>query len=253
MTLLAVERIKLFSTRSPWACIAIALVTALGFSALVVGTVPEDFEFGIGMTQVGIEFGLAIIMVLGALAITTEYRFNTIRTSFQAVPNRSSLLLAKTAVVSLVAAVVGLVAAFGAWGLGYLIDPGPHLALNTAADWRNVAGASLIFGLAAAIAVSVGVLIRHTAGATALVLLYSQVLEPMVQLIPNIGADIHQWMPFNVARNFLAGGAERPAAAAGGPPEPIAALSPWWSLAYFAAFAAVILTAALVTAKRRDA
>ena len=42
MTLLAVERIKLFSTRSPLWCILIALALTLGFSGLVSGNAPTE-------------------------------------------------------------------------------------------------------------------------------------------------------------------------------------------------------------------
>jgi ABC-2 type transport system permease protein len=36
MTLLRVERIKFFSTRAPWWCTAIAVVTSLGFASLTI-------------------------------------------------------------------------------------------------------------------------------------------------------------------------------------------------------------------------
>ena len=42
-------------------------------------------------------------MVMATLAVTTEYRFGTIRATFQAVPNRTRTLLAKTTVVALFA------------------------------------------------------------------------------------------------------------------------------------------------------
>ena len=37
MSLLTAERIKLFSTRSPWWCTALALVASLGFTTAVAG------------------------------------------------------------------------------------------------------------------------------------------------------------------------------------------------------------------------
>lgn len=79
-------------------------------------------------------------MVLAALAVTTEYRFGTIRTTFQAVPNRTSALLAKTVVVALLALAAVMAVAVGALGLSELMKPSADLALNSAADWLNVAG-----------------------------------------------------------------------------------------------------------------
>jgi ABC-2 type transport system permease protein len=48
MTLLAVERLKLFSTRSPWWCAATAWVVSIGFAALIAGT-REDAEFVVAL------------------------------------------------------------------------------------------------------------------------------------------------------------------------------------------------------------
>ena len=76
-----------------------------------------------------------------------------------------------------------------------------------------VAGVGLVYALAAVIAVAVGLLIRHSAGAVSLLLIYSLLVESLVALIPNVGDDIQKWMPFYVADKFLTGDpdADRPA------------------------------------------
>ncbi len=139
MTLLAVERIKLFSTRSPWWCIALASLIMIGlgalFSALAGG---QDFPMSVGTTQIGYGFALNVILVMAAIAVTTEYRFSTIRATFMAVPNRTSVLLAKAGVVAVVSGLVGEVIAFGAYGVGRLIKPKVDLAINTQAESRSV-------------------------------------------------------------------------------------------------------------------
>jgi ABC-2 type transport system permease protein len=256
MTLLAVERIKLFTTRSPWWCALITLVLTIGFSALVVGN-SNDAEISatVAATQFGYSFGMAVIMVLAALAVTTEYRFGTIRTTFQAIPHRTSALLAKTTVVALLALVIGELSAFGSWAVGMLLKPNADLALNSSADWINVAGVGAIYALAAVIAVAVGILIRHSAGAIALLLIYALAVESLVRLIPKIGDDIFKWMPFNVAEKFLTGdGASNMGRnAAAGAPLSTATLSQGWALVYFAAFAIVLLIIAISSANRRDA
>ncbi|MBK1784646.1 ABC transporter permease [Prauserella cavernicola] len=255
MTLLAVERIKLLSTRSPWWCAIVALVVTTGFTALIVGNASEDFPATVATTQFGYNFGLAVIMVLAALAITTEYRFGTIRTTFQAVPNRGAALVAKTTVIGLLALVIGEITAFACYGISLLLQPEADLALNSTADWINVAGVGVLYGLAAVIAVAVGILVRHSAGAISLLMIYSLAVEGLVQLIPNIGDDIYKWLPFNVANKFLMGDgtSNGSRAADAGMPLSTSPLSPGWALAYFAAFAAVLLAAAVVTAKKRDA
>lgn len=249
MTLLAVERIKLFTTRSPWWCAAIAIVLTAGFSALIASASPSDETIQVSTTQAGSQFGVAVIMVLAALSVTTEYRFGTIRTTFQAVPHRGSVLAAKATVAGLVGLVIGEVGAFGAWALGYAIRPSSDLVLDSSGKWINVAGVGVLFALAAVIAVAVGILIRHSAGAIALLLIYVLAVENLVTLIPTIGPKIHQWLPFNVADKFLHGGTTGQL----GGPSSDAVLSQGWSLAYFAAFAVVMMAIAIGVAKKRDA
>ena len=242
MNLLAAERIKLFSTRSPWWSLVAAVALTVAFAAAVTASVPDGGPVTVALTQLGSEFGLAVILVMAALAITTEYRFNTIRTTFQAVPGRTSALLAKTVVLTLTAGVVGLIAAFGSLGMGMLVASDVDLALHSAADWRAVAGTGLVFAIGTVIAMAVGILVRQTAGAVAVLLAYSLMVEELVALIPGVGADIQRWLPFKLGERFLTGGP-----AADGMP------GPWGSLAAFGGYAIVLLVAALITARKRDA
>jgi len=256
MTLLAVERMKLFTTRSPWWCALIALATTIGFSALIVGNSDDGvFSATVASTQFGYSFGMAVVMVLAALAVTTEYRFGTIRTTFQAVPNRAAALAAKTTVVALLALVIGELSAFGSWGLANLLKPDAPLALDSAADWINVAGVGPVYAFAAVIAVAVGILLRHSAGAIALLMIYALAVEDLIRLIPGVGDDIYKWLPFNVANKFLTGdGASNLGRNTdAGAPMSTAALSQGGSLTYFAVFAIVLLIISIGVARKRDA
>src|SRR6185312_4120797 len=98
MTLLSVERIKLFSTKSPYWCLASIFAAALLF-ALLFGTLNGAQNASTFLSQTGLQIGMTVFMVMAALAITTEYRFGTIRVSFLAVPKRASVLIAKTLVL----------------------------------------------------------------------------------------------------------------------------------------------------------
>lgn len=248
MTLLATERIKLFTTRSPWWSMLVSLVLVVGFAALLSANVPHDARIGISDAESGYTFGVVVMMVMAALAVTTEYRFGTIKTTFQAVPNRTALLLAKTAVVAVLAAVVGEIGAFASWALARAIHPASTLALSGATAWREIAGMGLVYLVTAVIAVAVGILVRQTAGAVAILLIYTLLVENLVVLIPKIGIKIQEWMPFTMASHFLTAGS---AGLRGGlTPAP---LGPWASLGYFAGIGAALLTIAIVTANRRDA
>jgi ABC-2 type transport system permease protein len=248
MTLLATERIKLFTTRSPWWCMAIAIVMTVGFAALVAGTT-TDAPVDVPTTQFGYGFGLVVIMVMAVLAVTTEYRFGTIRATFAAVPSRTNALLAKATVVALLAGVIGELAAFASWGVAKLIKPSADLALTTAYEWRVVALTGVAYALSAVIAVAVGTLIRHSAGAISLVLIYALLVEDLVKLIPNVGPKVHRWLPFVQADHFLSGDPDPSYKA---PPSEIT-YSPWLAGVYFAAFALILLAISVSVANRRDA
>lgn len=246
MALLTVERIKLFSTRSPWWCIVAALVTSIGFAALLGGLAADDFPLTVGTAESGYNFGLMVVMVMAALAITTEYRFSTIRATFQAVPNRTGVLVAKAVVVAVLAGVVGEVVAFGSWGVAKALRPDAPLTVDTAAEWRNLLGIGVVYAIGAVFALAVGALLRQTAGAVTLILVWALLVENLIALVPKIGTKIQDWMPFHAANHFLTGGA--------GPDGPhVPPLGPWPSLAYFAGVAVVLFLCAVVVTNRRDA
>ncbi|WP_158888802.1 hypothetical protein [Amycolatopsis anabasis] len=238
MRLLVAERIKLFSIQSPWLC----LVGTLG---VLIGTGVLQAVMGKGQispadSQAGVQIGIAVVLVLATLAITTEYRCGTIRTTFQAVPDRPRALVAKVVVVAVTTGLAGLVGGFGAWAAAAVLDPDRTQGLHGFADWRTVLGASLLFAFAAVLAVAVGTLLRHTAGAVALLLIYSLQGERLIALIPNAGPEIYKWLPIHVGQNFIAPGPEDP-------------LGPWGSLAYFAACAVALFVLSAVVANKRDA
>lgn len=249
MTLLAVERIKLFSTRSPYWCSALALALGVGITAIFAAA--SDEPIPLGLTQIGSsQLAIAVVLVMAALAVTTEYRFHTIRATFLAVPNRTSALVAKTVVVAFIAGVLGEIVAFGSWGVAKLISPSSDLAINTAAEWRHVAGIGLIYAFGAVMAVAVGILVRQSAGAIAILLVWQMLAESLIGIIPKAGVKIQEWLPFMNATHFLSMGADSPEQGGQGVDFK---LSEWGSLGYFAGLAVALLVVALIVAKRRDA
>ena len=256
MHLLAAERMKLFTTRTPWICALLATALTTTAAALIVGGTGEStLPPTVASTQFGYRLGLVVVLALAALAVTTEYRTGTIQTTFQAVPKRTPALLAKATVVAGFAFLIGETAAFGAWGASRIVAPDADLALDSTADWTIVAGTGVVYALAAVAAVGVGLLVRHGAGALALVITYILAVEDLVTLIPHAGILIHRWLPFNVVTKFLSDIGQANGGRDGGNANVLSdsPLNPGWALAYFAAFAALVLTAGITTAKRRDA
>ncbi|EOM77979.1 ABC transporter permease [Rhodococcus rhodnii] len=264
MTVLAAERIKLTSVCSPWWCTAIVVVLGLGFAGLVGfsansglqsyndmvarGDQPtfEPYLPALPDTLGGVSgFGITVLMILAALAVTSEYRFGVVRTTFQAIPNRSSVLVAKAGLLGVFSAVLTIVLTFGAYAIAKATagaDAGANLSLSTGADWRAVYGIPIYALLAVILAVGVGALLRQTAGAIALLLLWPLLIESLFNLFGETGRDIMPFLPFTNINNFLG---------AGGTVE--FHWGPWGSLIYFAVFVFVVFGAALFVVDRRDA
>ncbi|AUS78865.1 ABC transporter permease [Actinoalloteichus sp. AHMU CJ021] len=253
MTLLAVERIKLFSTRSPWWCMVVAVGLTVGFTALMSGFANEQGTVTVGFTQFSYQFGLMVLMVMAVLAVTTEYRFGTIRTTFQTAPNRAAVLTAKALLVAVLAGVVALAAAFLSFWVSDLLATNSDLSLSGADAWRNVAGTGLVAFLAAVLSVAVGILLRQSAAAVTVVLVWPLLVEGLVSLIPRIGQDIQSWMPFVAAHHFLFGGQPDSAEAAMMMGMSDVPYGPWAGIAYFGAISVGLFVVAVITASRRDA
>ena len=247
--LLRAERIKLFSTRAPWWCLALAVVAPLGFTALFFALAGTEIPPTVGNTQLASGNGRTVLLVLAVLATASEFNWGTMRLTFQAVPARVPALLAKVAVVGALGALLGLVIGFGSWGLASLVQPDADLALHSAAAWRSVLGQSLVFLFTAVAGVGVALLLRSVAFALTVVLVWTQVLEGVLVFIPGVGKHIYQWMPFHAADEFVGA-----AGFATGPLQlPSAPLGPWGYLGYFAAICAALFGAGVLVTARRDA
>ncbi len=242
MSVVRSEWIKLRSTRSPWWCMVAALAIPVSFGMLI--TANSDEGNTIFFSLSGMQFASAVILVLAALAVTSEYRFGTIRTTLQAQASRTRVLWTKAGVIAAVAFVIGEVAAFATFAAARLFDDTGVLVLNSATDWRQVAGYGLVYALFAVIAVAVGSLVRQPAGAVTLLLVWSLALEALVSLIPGVGDDIYRLLPF-VNGTLFAGDAQIT-----GVVDPLSTMA---SLGLLAGTAFALLGIATVVLKRRDA
>lgn len=251
LSLLSVERIKLFSTKSPYWCLAVILVATCGLS-LAVSLVDSGSEATVFTSQAGGAMGLMTFMVMAALTVTTEYRFGTIRNSFLAAPQRALVLLSKTVLMALIGAVIGAVASLASFFLAKALakDPPAPLELNSATDYRVVLGYSALYAIGAVLAIGVGALVRQSAGAITALLLWPLLVETLLMLISSLEKVI-PYLPFNAAFNFVSpsgsgGMFNRTAFLPGGP-------SAHQGLVIFLITAVVIWLLALVTVYRRDA
>ena len=248
--LLKVERIKLLSTKSPYWCVG-SIVLASILIALLVGLSDHGSQAVTVNALSGVNLGKSVFMIVAALTVTTEYRYNTLKSTFLAVPRRINVLLAKTALLALIGAVLGLVCAIGAFFLTKALAKNPPIPLVLEGEvWREVAGYAALFAISAVIAVAIGTLLRQSAGAISLLLVWSLLLENLLELIPNVGDKIHSWMPFAAGTRFVTPTVNLEGI---GNLIPAGAPTPVQGLLVFLATAVVLWLIAAFVLKRRDA
>lgn len=256
MGVLAAERIKLTSVRSPWWCSAIIVALGLGLAALMgwfghqAAGDPEIAKDFPGLTAAvavsGVSgFGVMVLTIMAALMVTSEYRFGLIKSTFQATPNRAKVLGAKAGLVGVYGAILTFVLGFAAFFLAKAIagTDGSRELLFDSEGWRALYGVPIYAFLCAVLAVGVGALLRQSAAAIALLLLWPLMLEGLVGLFGSTGHKIQAFLPFQNANYFLSGD--------GGSVD--FHWGPWGALAYFVVFVAIVFGASLFVVNRRDA
>ena len=116
----------------------------------------------------GLVVALIVLIVIGTMFITSEYRRGLIRTTFAATPDRGRVLAAKAVVIGGVAFAVGAVASAVAIPLGEhvmsangnYIFPADPLTLA-----RVIVGSGALVALTAVAVLGIGTILRRSAGA----------------------------------------------------------------------------------------
>lgn len=185
---LASEWTKIKSVRSTvWTLgVLIVLVVGIGF-ATAAGLSSSDTDLE-GETPLafgffGVLLGILCVITLGVLVISSEYGTGMIRTTLTACPSRGRVLTAKAAVFFLVAFTVTL-ACTGVVALmnDSMLAENPGVVEATGEDWfKATVGISLYVAMLGLLALSVGSLIRHSAGA--ITIMVGVVLLPLVLAI----------------------------------------------------------------------
>jgi ABC-type transport system involved in multi-copper enzyme maturation permease subunit len=127
------------------------------------------------------------LAILGVVSVTSEYRTGMIRTSLVAMPGRRTLLLAKAAVVGAVALAAGEVVTVGSFlGTRLIVGdrPFPDQQASIAHDLPSFVLAGTIVPVFALLGLSLGVLLRSTAGAIVSVVFVWHVLPLLAYQLP---------------------------------------------------------------------
>ncbi|MDR1077739.1 MAG: ABC transporter permease [Propionibacteriaceae bacterium] len=198
IALLRSEWRKTASTRLWWT------LAAAGYIGLTSASLAAAFHFGAasgdladlgGLTgvdlarvvyAVGPSLGYVFPAILGALTVTTEFRHQTITPTLLAEPRRGRVLVAKLIAVLPLSGAFGalLTAADVGLGAATLALLGQPTGLDQPAIWALIGRSVAAFALWGVFGVGLGLVIHHQVGAVVVLLAFTQLLEPVVRLIP---------------------------------------------------------------------
>lgn len=254
---LASEWIKMRSVRSTmWSLFAMTLIT-VGVAVIAGITVTHQWNtFSLsdrltfdptGISLRGLLFSQLVIGVLGVLIISAEYGTSTIRATLSAVPHRPLVLATKAVVFGIVALIVGEILSFSAFlvGQALLNTPAPHATLSQPGVLRAVVGGGLLIPVYGLLALGLGTIVRHTAGAITAYVGAILVVPLIIQALPSsISRPVMKFMPFQISNTMSS--VHRVLDL--GP-----SFSPWVGFALLCAYAAAALLVGGWLMVRRDA
>jgi hypothetical protein len=248
------EWTKIRSLRSTIFSLLAAVVFIVGLAILVpMVTVahwpPRDPREALGFdpttrTLSGIFLAQLAVGVLGVLLITGEYATGMIRATFAAVPARLPVLWAKAAVFAAVTLVLMVPTVLGAFLIGQSILTSKHLQTNLSNPGvlRAVIGAALFLTVVGLLGIGLGALLRNTAGGISTLFGLLFVLPIIVRFLPSSWSDpINKYLPSNAGE-----------AITHVHPDPTL-LAPWTGFGLFCGYAVVVLIAAAISLRMRDA
>ena len=248
------EFTKIRSVRSTYWTMLVLFVICVGLGALVTAlTAAHWSQAGPGQrasfdptrnSLVGLYFGQFVIVVLGALTITSEYSTGMIRTALTAMPRRGIVYVAKALVFTAVALVIGEITSFVAFFLGQTLLSSQHIQTTLGAPnvLRAVIGGGLFIAVTGLFSFGIGTLLRHTAAAISVAIGVLFVVPIIVNFLPSSWSnDIMRWLPSE-------GGL-----AIWNPNQQAHEWSAWPEFAVFCAYTAAVLIAGYILFRNRDA
>lgn len=246
------EWIKLFSLRSSWITLGVAVIAVIGLGALFSAVTnshwselrpQERLNFDpVGVSLRGVMLAQLVIGVLGALVITGEYATGMIRSSLMAVPRRVPVLVAKAVVFAGVTFVLMLVSAFIAFFVGQAALGSHGTTLGAGHALRPIVGVALYLTVVALFALGLGFALRNTAASIATLFALLLVVPGLAQLLPTSWQPhVLPYLPSNAGESVFRLHPDT------------GMLSTWTGFGVFCAWAAAALVAGFVVLKRRDA
>lgn len=266
---LSAEFQKVFTTRMWW---VLAILLA-GYVALMAGGLGAFFGWstanpdavsgdgaamppGMNLPPLIYSFassiGYVFPVLLGALAVTGEFRHRTLTPTFLATPSRTMVLSSKLVSQLIFGAFFGVLAFASSVGAGSatLAAFGQDTALDSSDTWALVGRGILAMALWGAIGVGLGSVVTNQVAAIVIVIAFTQFVEPILRLVSSLSdvtAQVGQYLP-GAATDALVGASFYNVAGMGGG----LALDWWQGGLVLAAFAIVLTALGALTSWRRD-
>jgi ABC-2 type transport system permease protein len=196
-SLLSAEWLKLRTTRLLYGTIPAAIGISI---AAVAGTILSGHAAELGSPD-GVRrvfsvtgAGAIVVLVVGILIATGEFRHGTAVDTFLTTPRRRDVITAKLLTGAGLGLAVGVVTALAAIGTASLLYPqlGASFELLSREVWLSASGTLVYTTLFAVVGVSVGALLRNQVFAITGALAWIAIVEhTLVNLAPAIG----RWLP----------------------------------------------------------
>lgn len=245
------ELLKVTTTRMVlWLSLALAAYTGLNTAALIFfsgqqGIPPLTEPIILRSVFAAAGSASVIVLVLGILGMTTEYRHQTITATFLVTPRRGLVLLGKVKAFAIVGILEGVIAVVVAYGLALALLPlKAHAPIQPSTLWEIAGAVLLAFCVYGIVGVCVGALIRNQIAAIIAALVWMILIEPLVvAFLPAVG----KWLPGGAVNAVLGA-----SSFTGGQATGAAYLPAWGGALLLAGYAVVFGVVAAATTLRRD-
>lgn len=252
------ESVRIRTLRSTYWLIGLGVVLTAGI-ALIITLATSDDETSDSLVRDvltgGGDFATFIpvfVAIMGIFATGHEYRHGTIQPTLLAIPQRSTVLLAKTVMVLVAAFIVAVLSMAINLGIG-MISWGDVPELTTSPLSEALAGYAVLVMLYGLLGVALGQLFRGIPSAIVVLLVVPFLVEQLIAGLSMVDAldwlqPALKFLPFAAGQRLIAIGEYDPM---GGPS--FEYLDRWASGGVFAGFALLILVISWVLFKKRDA
>jgi ABC-type transport system involved in multi-copper enzyme maturation permease subunit len=189
---------KFFTTRLWWGMAIATFLSGAAFAVLFALILTSEQVLGQGAPALpvtdaalartvftgGIGVGYLLTLSIGVMMVGSEYRHQTITSTFLATPRRATVMAAKSAALLAIGALYGLLSVTGSVTVGaLLLSAKGHEPFSDPAIWRTLALSLLVLGLWALIGLGAGILIPNQVAALLIAVGVAWIVEPIVSAV----------------------------------------------------------------------